>query len=129
MTLPSVVLPQPDSPTRPSVSPRRTLEGDAVHGPDGADLADAQQAAADLEVLDEVLDAQEHPVGGRCSLLGVLDSDGGAGRAARWSRRPTRSAAHADTVSAAAASSATSPVASGPTAGGSPAGVSQQRES
>ena len=46
MTLPSVVLPQPDSPTRPSVSPRRTLEGHAVDGPDGADRADAEQAAA-----------------------------------------------------------------------------------
>ena len=43
---PTVVLPQPDSPTRPSVSPRRTDEVDAV---DGAHLGDGplQDAAAD----------------------------------------------------------------------------------
>ena len=40
---PVVVLPQPDSPTRPSVSPGCTVEVDPVHRLDRADLA-AQQA-------------------------------------------------------------------------------------
>ena len=34
-----VDLPQPDSPTRPKVSPLEDLEGDAVHGADGLPLA------------------------------------------------------------------------------------------
>ena len=58
MTLPSVVLPQPDSPTRPSVSPSSHVEADAVDGADRAELADAEQAAADVEVLDEVGDLE-----------------------------------------------------------------------
>ena len=47
---PSVDLPQPDSPTSPSVSPRADLEVDAV---DGLDVADRppQQALLDREVL------------------------------------------------------------------------------
>ena len=36
---PVVVLPQPDSPTRPSVSPLRHAKVDAVDGLDRADLA------------------------------------------------------------------------------------------
>ena len=50
---PVVDLPQPDSPTRPRVSPRLTCERHAGHGghdPDGA----PEHAAADREVLDEV---------------------------------------------------------------------------
>ena len=35
------------------------VEADAVHGLHGADLRNAEQAAADLEVLDEVLDLDE----------------------------------------------------------------------
>ena len=48
-----VDLPQPDSPTRPSVSPRRTCErhaGDGGHVADGA----PEHAAADREVLHQV---------------------------------------------------------------------------
>ena len=55
---PSVVFPQPDSPTTPSVSPARTLRIDAVdrtHLPDGV----LEDAGLDREVLDEALDAEE----------------------------------------------------------------------
>ena len=38
ITRPAVVLPEPDSPTSPSVSPRRIVEVDAVDGFDVADL-------------------------------------------------------------------------------------------
>ena len=41
---PAVDLPQPDSPTRPSVSPRRDVEGDAVDRLDRADLAPEEDA-------------------------------------------------------------------------------------
>ena len=47
---PVVDLPQPDSPTRPSASPRIDLERDAVDGLDVADGA-PEQPAADREVL------------------------------------------------------------------------------
>ena len=50
----SVDLPQPDSPTMPSVSPLLHLEAHAV---DGADRA---LAAARREMLGEPLDAQQH---------------------------------------------------------------------
>ena len=55
---PSVVLPQPDSPTTPSVSPLADGEVDAV---DGANLADRvlEDPGLDREVLDEPLDAEE----------------------------------------------------------------------
>ena len=54
----SVVLPQPDSPTRPSVSPALMRQVDAV---DGVDLADGalEEPRADREVLDEALDPQD----------------------------------------------------------------------
>ena len=62
---PTVVLPQPDSPTRPSVSPRRISKLDAVDGLDRPDRA-LQDAALDREVLDEVADLDERrPVRGR----------------------------------------------------------------
>ena len=48
MASPSVVLPEPDSPTTPTVSPRAQLDRDAV---DGLHVADrlAQEAALDRE--------------------------------------------------------------------------------
>ncbi len=54
---PSVVLPQPDSPTTPSVSPRQDAEVDAV---DSANVADRvlEDAGLDREPLDEVLDPE-----------------------------------------------------------------------
>ena len=54
---PSVVLPQPDSPTTPSVSPRDG-EVDPVHGPDLPDRV-LEDARLDREVLDETLDAED----------------------------------------------------------------------
>ena len=48
MARPSVVLPEPDSPTTPSVSPLRTSIADAVHRLDVADHL-AQHAALDRE--------------------------------------------------------------------------------
>ena len=56
MARPVVDLPQPDSPTRPSVSPFEDVEADARHG---VHLA----APASGELDDEVLDAQQHVVG------------------------------------------------------------------
>ena len=55
---PSVVLPQPDSPTMPRVSPGCTVKVDAV---DRFDLTDGvlEQARLDREVLDEALDAEQ----------------------------------------------------------------------
>ena len=50
---PRVVLPQPDSPTRPKISPRADVEADVVDRLDVADVA-AQEAADDRVVLDEV---------------------------------------------------------------------------
>ena len=61
---PTVVLPQPDSPTRPSVSPRRIVEVHAVHGLDLGDGA-PQDAALDREVLDQAADLDQRPVSGR----------------------------------------------------------------
>ena len=55
---PVVLLPQPDSPTRPSVSPGGQLEADAVDRMHVVDHA-AQQPAADREVLLQVLDLQQ----------------------------------------------------------------------
>ena len=52
---PVVDLPQPDSPTRPSVVPRRMREADAGDGVHRGDLA-AEQPGADREVLDQVCD-------------------------------------------------------------------------
>ena len=49
---PVVDLPQPDSPTMPSVSPREHVEADPRHRPDGA-------AATDRELDDQVFDAQD----------------------------------------------------------------------
>ena len=57
MLLATVDLPQPDSPTRHSVSPRRDLERDAVDGEDMCGNA-RQQAAMDRKVLLQVLDPQ-----------------------------------------------------------------------
>ena len=55
----SVDLPQPDSPTRPSVSPGRDVEADVVDRPHRADLAVDQQPRLDREVLDEVVDLEQ----------------------------------------------------------------------
>ena len=59
IALPVVDLPQPDSPTRPSVSPVQDVEADVG---DGVDL---QARATDRELDDEVLDPQQRLVGGR----------------------------------------------------------------
>ena len=55
---PVVDLPQPLSPTRPSVSPRRMVKRHAVDRLDGADLALDQDARGDREVDLQVLDAR-----------------------------------------------------------------------
>ncbi len=57
---PVVLLPQPDSPTSPSVSPRRIAERDSVHGLDRADLR-LKDARPDREMDLEVLDLDEVP--------------------------------------------------------------------
>ena len=54
-----VDLPQPDSPTTPSVSPLRHGEGDAVDRLDAADLLLEDDAAGNREVLLEVLDLEQ----------------------------------------------------------------------
>ena len=54
-----VDLPQPDSPTTPSVSPLCQREGDAVDRVDAADLLLEHDAAGDREVLDQILDHQQ----------------------------------------------------------------------
>ena len=56
--LPMVDLPQPDSPTSPSVSPLGDGEADAVDRPHLADAA-LQQPAMDREMLHEALDLQD----------------------------------------------------------------------
>ena len=67
---PVVDLPQPDSPTRPRVSPVEDVEGDVADRVDLADPAADQPAATDREVLDQVAHRQHRsPVaaGRRCS--------------------------------------------------------------
>ena len=59
MQRPVVVLPQPDSPTRPSVSPRRIEKLTPSTACTVAGAA-AEEPAADLEVLDEVADLEQH---------------------------------------------------------------------
>ena len=63
MARPVVLLPQPDSPTRPSVSPRLTVKRDVVDGPHPADLALQDDALGDREIHLEVLDSEELAVG------------------------------------------------------------------
>ena len=55
IALPVVDLPQPDSPTRPSVSPAHHVEADV------RDRVHLQAGAPDRELDDEVLDAQQRP--------------------------------------------------------------------
>ena len=55
---PVVDLPQPDSPTRPSVSPSLDVEAHVRHG------VDLQPGRTDRELDDEVLGAQQHVVRG-----------------------------------------------------------------
>ena len=76
---PVVVLPQPDSPTSPSVSPRRDREADAVDGPHVADVPLEDDALRDREPDLEVLDATSSRRHGR--------RRGGAWRARRRRRR------------------------------------------
>ena len=52
MVMAVTLLPQPDSPTTPSVSPRAKREGDAVHGLDGA--------VHDVEVGAQVAHVEQH---------------------------------------------------------------------
>ena len=54
-----VDLPQPDSPTTPSVSPASSSKRDPVDGPDRADLLLEHDALRDREVLDQVRDLQD----------------------------------------------------------------------
>ena len=56
---PVVDLPQPDSPTRPRLSPSATVEVDAVDGLDRADRPLDGEAARDREVLGQAGDVQE----------------------------------------------------------------------
>ena len=60
------------------------VEADAVDGPDRADLANAEEAAADREVLDEVLDLDEHVAS---AVLRVAPSAVAVGRFHRHRRR------------------------------------------
>ena len=59
-----VLLPQPVSPTIPSVSPRLHLEADAVDGLHGADLCLMRIPLRDREVLDEVADLDQRVAAG-----------------------------------------------------------------
>ena len=72
MARPVVLLPQPDSPTRPSVSPLLDGEGDAVDGLHRADLALEDDAAREREVHHEVIDLEQRLAepGRRRSSLG-----------------------------------------------------------
>ena len=145
MTLPSVVLPQPDSPTRPERLALLDAEADAVDRPHRAELADPQQAAADVEVLDEVgrpraaARARTPP---RAAVRWALVCPPLVCRRSSPSRRPSRpsgagwSSTRCRVVLGSSGfhrelprrrASASSPSASAPTAGASPAGVSQQR--
>ncbi len=86
---PSVVLPQPDSPTTPSVSPRRTLEVDTVHSTHLADRV-LEHARLDREPLDEALDAEDlvrvsgSGVDGRLAHCLAHDSPPDAPAGTRW---------------------------------------------
>ena len=150
MTLPRVVLPQPDSPTRPSVSPRADVEEHAVDGPHGADLADAQHAAPDLEVLDDLADADERRSspsaaafaadvdrgrrGGRRTSPGVASLVAGMSLVPRSGRPGVAAGAAVPMVRPPTACGARPRAPRRPPGrrvrplGGSPSGVSQQRE-
>ena len=82
-----VDLPQPDSPTRPSVSPSSDVEGDAVDGLHGADLRCRMIPCGDREVLDEVADLDERlgVAGERRAALALV-----AGRSCAALRPSTR---------------------------------------
>ena len=86
---PSVVFPQPDSPTTPSVSPGANAEVDAV---DRAHLSDgvAEEARLDREVLDEAVDAEEVASVRRAIArrFEAVDRLGGAHRRPRCQQRP-----------------------------------------
>ena len=60
---PTVVLPDPDSPTSPSVSPRRTSKLDPGHGLDDGHLP-VEEPAPDREVLDQVADLDQRRLAG-----------------------------------------------------------------
>ena len=96
-SLASVDLPQPDSPTRPSVSPRRSSKltpSTALHR---ADLPLEQHALGDREVLDQVVDREDRSRRGPWRLRAIDVTDllrevAGAGPAVgrRISRRHGR---------------------------------------
>ena len=73
IALPVVDLPQPDSPTSPSVSPSQHVEADV------RDRVDLQPGAPDRELDDEVLDAQQRLVvgaaGARCRCPAIRTTD------------------------------------------------------
>ena len=88
---PSVVLPQPDSPTTPSVSPRRrsrSTPSTALHLADGV----LEDARLDREVLDEPLDAEQLVLvgAGRAALPRLPCSRLAHGRSSRRRRRRLR---------------------------------------
>ena len=90
---PTVVLPQPDSPTRPSVSPRRISKLTPSTAWTTADRA-LQDAAVDREVLDEVAHLDEGRARGRPAPPGA-DGYGrrlGAGGVGSIIARPAGSA-------------------------------------
>ncbi len=71
MTRPAVVLPEPDSPTSPSVSPRRISKSIAVDRLDVGDVA-LQDAGGDREVLAQVAHDDQ--------VVGSARRDGAVGR-------------------------------------------------
>ena len=89
---PVVLLPQPDSPTRPSVSPRRISKSIAVDRPDVADVALEDEALGDREPDPQVADLSR---GCRSSPAP------GSRRAPGRTRRPARRASAADAVAGA----------------------------
>ena len=90
----SSILPQPDSPTSPSVSPRAQAERDTVDGADVADMALADDPFLDREADLEVLDLRAaarcggrgRPAAGRRTSLAASSSS--VATAGRPSRRP-----------------------------------------
>jgi hypothetical protein len=60
MTLPVVVLPQPDSPTKPKVSPWRMTKRDVADGVHVARLASNQPVRTHREELDDVAQFDEY---------------------------------------------------------------------
>ena len=99
---PVVDFPQPDSPTRPSVSPGAMVKETPRHGVDLADLVAHERAAAQREVLDQVGDLEQRCRRGRraapvrCPFSvtrhAITLSTTPSEKTCPWSPRPTASA-------------------------------------